>query len=966
MVIFLDVLSKPDGADVYIDGIKVGTTFLNDYQTVPGTYKIEIKKEGYRDFIIPSFIIRETDLVKNIEVNLILLEEEPEPAFLRIKSDPSRARIFIDGRDTGETTSKTFEVEAGPHDILLKLKGFKDVETSINAISGQTRMYTATFIPIEAVPEAPPEVPPEIPWYTKYLNLTLEDLQAFRIFDVIGTIGLLGKIIEPLFPDEWLEYKFQVPTWLQELEMWLFFAPLFTTAAEGLVKAGATATESNKILTVLKDETFIKALDIMKANPLKYADDFAKLDPKLASQILKGMKKDQLAGLAREVFSKAWSGKVTANAPFWTKVKLFLLPTEKATISNFLKWAGVIWGLDTLVNWGAVDNLGFLTVMPARQVEELFKAGEITKEEALKRIDRLLAVNKLGADKLEISKFTNPFAILFYTIFKAISDGNRNQISLIKESIEILEEPLPTGTLIIRPTPTDAKVSVEGQIPSTGVYSAVLPIGTYSWTVSKFGFISESGSVEIKEGITEELNIQIFEEPEAPPEPPELPPEEVVGKLTISIGPEEVSDALVEIAGQPEITIAGTYDLSPGSYTVRVSKEGFITQTKTAFVSDKKDTVVSFILEVVEAPPELPTKATIQIISDPTSSDIYIDGKYTFTKTPYTTVLDPGTYIIRIQTDGFFPQEASVTIGEGDEIIVPFVLEEIPEPDKPVVEYLPQEPYIPGYQAPTYYTPPVSLTPYSQVSLPSYNLLSPPSFKLRPKPSVPTPIDKEVLINIETTDAKPWKGKLFSIAWLDLSMPEAEPQIIVDDNEQGILKAFIDVFEQTGFTKILGFKVIFDYRFIFNKLMLHRMQSKAFYDAELRDVKQLMDQVKEAFVYFPDKKGKLDDYGKELLGVGKYGTQETLLRRYIAGDTAYVERFQLQQIQVTNGLYDLFRFSSSGASISPIATTFEMTRPAVLAPPPQNPTSNTTKKCKNCLSDQSIGAEICDICKQPF
>ncbi|KKL27166.1 hypothetical protein LCGC14_2387880, partial [marine sediment metagenome] len=50
-----------------------------------------------------SFIIRETDLVKNIEVNLILLEEEPEPAFLRIKSDPSRARIFIDGRDTGET-----------------------------------------------------------------------------------------------------------------------------------------------------------------------------------------------------------------------------------------------------------------------------------------------------------------------------------------------------------------------------------------------------------------------------------------------------------------------------------------------------------------------------------------------------------------------------------------------------------------------------------------------------------------------------------------------------------------------------------------------------------------------------------------------------------------------------------------------------------------------------------------------
>ncbi|KKL23783.1 hypothetical protein LCGC14_2421920 [marine sediment metagenome] len=226
--------------------------------------------------------------------------------------------------------------------------------------------------------------------------------------------------------------------------------------------------------------------------------------------------------------------------------------------------------------------------------------------------------------------------------------------------------------------------------------------------------------------------------------------------------------------------------------------------------------------------------------------------------------------------------------------------------------------------------------------------------------------EREVLINIETTDAKPWKGKLFSIAWLDLSMPEAEPQIIVDDNEEEILKAFIDIFEQTGFTKVWGFKTIFDYRFIFNKLMLYRMQSKAFYDADLGDVKQLMDQVKEAFVYFPDKTGKLDDYGKELLGIGKWGSQAALLTRYIAGDIPYVERFQLQQIQVTKGLYDLFRFSSSGASISPNpsnpAEAFPMSTP--MSTP--NPQSTQLKKCPNCLSDQPAGSKECDICKQPF
>lgn len=536
-------------------------------------------------------------------------------------------------------------------------------------------------------------------------------------------------------------------------------------------------------------------------------------------------------------------------------------------------------------------------------------------------------------------------------------------ITRARTEIATITPPEKIGTLIIRPTPEDAKVSVEGQIPSTGVYSAELPIGTYTYTVSKFGFVSESGSIEIIEETTKELNIQIFEEPEPPPKPPPLPPEEVIGKLTISIGPEEAADALVEIAGNPEITTAGTYDLSPGSYTVRASKEGFVSQTKTAYVSEKKDTVVSFILEKVEAPAELPTKATVQITSEPTNSDIYIDGEYTFTKTPYTTVLDAGTYIIRVQADGFFPQEASVTVGEGDEIIVPFVLEEIPEEEKPVVEYLPQTPYFPTYQAPTYYTPPVSVTPYSKVSLPAYNLLSPPSFKLQPKPSVPTTMEKEVLINIETTDAKPWKGKIFSVAWLDLSMPEAEPQVIVDSSEEEILKAFIEVFEQTGFTKIWGFKTIFDYRFIFNKLMLYRMQSKTFHDADLGDVKQLMDQVKEAFVYFPDKTGKLDDYGKELLGIGKYGTQEALLRRYIAGDIAYVERFQLQQIQVTKGLYDLFRFSAAGSSPASIPKVPNEAFPSQPLLSPQTPQSTQIKKCPNCLAEQPIGAKECDICK---
>ncbi len=629
-------------------------------------------------------------------------------------------------------------------------------------------------------------------------------------------------------------------------------------------------------------------------------------------------------------------------------------PRGSLSILAILGIVGAIISFGTLANWLRKELPEPAGMAVWAMIEA--KNWEGAKEANLKYRDFVSLANSFWMQALG---WLNPFIKTFF-------DTNKDAQLVAADSYDKIidtELEIKTGTIIIKPTPTDAKVSISGQIPTIGVFEKEVPLGTYDWTVTKFGYISKSGIAilevpgEFFELFGEEVTIYPEEEP---PEVPELPPEEVLGKLTINVSP---ADAIIAIAGQPEIITAGSYDLSPGSYGVFASKEGFVSQLKSAFVSEKKDTVVSFILEEVEAPAELPTKATVQIISEPTGSDIYIDGAYQFVTTPFTTILDAGTYIIRVQQDGFFPQEASVSVSEGDEIIVPFSLEEIPEEEKPVVEYLPQEPWFPTYQAPTYYQPAVQTTPYSQVSLPNYNLLAAPSFKLQPRPAVPTTMEKEVLINIETTDAKPWKGKIFSIAWLDLSMPESEPQVIVDNDEQGILKAFIEIFEQTGFTKIWGFKTIFDYRYIFNKLMLYRMQSKAFFDADLGDVKQLMDQVKEAFVYFPDKTGKLDDYGKELLGIGKYGAQDALLRRYIAGDFEYVERFNLQQIQVTKGLYDLFRFSSSGASTTPIQSNPIETSPGSNPGLPQNPISTQIKKCPSCLSNQPIGAEFCDICK---
>ncbi|GAH06485.1 unnamed protein product, partial [marine sediment metagenome] len=196
--------------------------------------------------------------------------------------------------------------------------------------------------------------------------------------------------------------------------------------------------------------------------------------------------------------------------------------------------------------------------------------------------------------------------------------------------------------------------------------------------------------------------------------------------------------------------------------------------------------------------------------------------------------------------------------------------------------------------------------------------------------------------------------------------PGAIPQILVGDNEQTLLEEFLIHFDLLNPAKLIGFKLTFDHRFIFHKIMNYRLQSKKWAEIDLKDVKQLMDQVKEEFVYFPDKTGTLDDYGKSLLGKGKYGAQKEILKQFLAGNYDYVKAFQERQLEITNGLYQLFRFSSSEGFSAPISTP----SPTIPTPEtilkPESSTETGQKQCTNCKAFNPIENKECFICKQPL
>lgn len=738
---------------------------------------------------------------------------------------------------------------------------------------------------------------------------------------------------------------------------------------KGLSQLAGRLGEKKVAPEVIEELISKGAIDVVYAEARKFPGRLAPAIAKLASPIrdiiLKGLSKtadktayNLVSKLLREAAEKeglnaiqkvlgVLPGKTTGKKLFVIFSSLVGMTAGYITLSQFLAWTGKEAIKESISFSGlylAIDNKNW----------ELAKENLPMLKDAIEAYEKATSLTKVIPFIKNIWKEAIENSWIEY----------RNYEKLIEEGLAGL--PGATGTLIIDVEPSDAEITVGAEFPATGHFEKEMPIGIYDVVISRFGYKPENYSVEVLEGETSQTKTILEEEEEKVIE--EIPPEEIVGKLTISVGPAEIIDDLlkVEVAGQEQIISPGTYELSPGSYDVQISREGFITQRKIAYVSEKKDTIVSFILEEVEAPEELPIKSTIQILSDPSEADIYIDGKYQFTKTPFTIVLDPGTYIIRVQKENYYPQEASVSVAEGDEIEIPFYLEELPEEEAPAVEYFPTEYYYPDYTSDVYYTPEVIQTPYSQVSSYDYSLLDPDSIPYSEYETPEIPEEKELLINIETTDLKPWNGRIYSIAMQDLSRPELAPLVLVNSDEKVLISEFLRLFEEADPKRLLGFKLTFDYRFIFAKMMLYRLSSNKFRWVELRDVKQIMDQVKEEFVYFPDKTGTLDNWGKMLFGIGKYSSQEDVLRKFTQGDFDFVSAFQLRQLEITNGLYQLSQYCGSTPFSASESSNPEQTSEPIAPESETTPISTQEKKCPECLQFNPINATECIVCGRKF
>ena len=144
------ISSEPTGAKIYKDGEytwnETDTTLTYDI----GTYNFSLKLSGYED--APKSIAIIKDQTVTWHADLIKIPEPPEEkAVANYTSEPSGARIYWFGVNTGNTTPhKEESLSPISGNAVYKLDGYEDRSVTVSVALGEEKTYhqVLTLIPI--------------------------------------------------------------------------------------------------------------------------------------------------------------------------------------------------------------------------------------------------------------------------------------------------------------------------------------------------------------------------------------------------------------------------------------------------------------------------------------------------------------------------------------------------------------------------------------------------------------------------------------------------------------------------------------------------------------------------------------------------------------------------------------------------------------------------------------------------
>jgi hypothetical protein len=143
--------SDPGGADILIDGAKVGQTpFLQ--ALAAGDHKVKLTREGF--FPYERTIVMPKDRDMEVTLALIPLPPAPGPSKVEIATDPPGAELILDGKRAGKGVFRGARV-AGDYVVEAKLAGYRSVSQKFTVTQGQSVNLKLSLTPLPKEASAP-------------------------------------------------------------------------------------------------------------------------------------------------------------------------------------------------------------------------------------------------------------------------------------------------------------------------------------------------------------------------------------------------------------------------------------------------------------------------------------------------------------------------------------------------------------------------------------------------------------------------------------------------------------------------------------------------------------------------------------------------------------------------------------------------------------------------------------------
>ena len=247
-----------------------------------------------------------------------------------------------------------------------------------------------------------------------------------------------------------------------------------------------------------------------------------------------------------------------------------------------------------------------------------------------------------GTTPLDLSVLPNSYTLRLtkdgYEDYERMIAVDANSMGTVYVALE-----KPKGTLSISSTPDGATVSVDGQNKGTTPLNLTLLPGSYSVKVTKTGYKNYAKTVTVGADLTTKVNAVL---------------ERTTGTLSVASTP---TGATVYINNQNKGKTPLKLILSSGSYSVKITKDGYEDYTKTVTVTANSTTTVNAALEELTYLPFFST-GTLYVDSYPFGATVYINGENKG-KTPLELTLSAGSYSVKITKDGYEDYTTTVAVG---------------------------------------------------------------------------------------------------------------------------------------------------------------------------------------------------------------------------------------------------------------------------------------------------------------